>query len=204
MSFRRKPSRRQGPANPALASTEESVENPNAFGIFGHQYHAPAAVAVDENEHHGHSPQYATQWHSVPVHNPTHHDHHATQQNDSGGLQWHQHHSTDQSQSGGYLGPEGSEGHAPLVIPDGYQHPTASQTQLGLGPPLSSELHRQPSHTSVENAFELVHSAKDGHHLQEYGQDIPIHVRHLFKRPCQLLQSRKASAKCADIVFLLQ
>lgn len=182
MSFRRKPSRRQGPSNPTLASTEESVENPNAFGIFGHQYHAPAAVAVDDNEqHHGHYTQYATQWHNVPVQNPIHHDGHATQQNDSGGLQWHQHHSSDQS--GGYLGPEGSQGHDPLVIPAGYSHPTASQTQLGLNPPHSSELHRQASKDSVQNAFELVHSAKDGHHLQEYSPDLPLTARHLFKRP---------------------
>lgn len=200
MSFRRKPSRRQGPApNSTLSIAEEGVENPNAFGLFGHQYQAPTAVQVEDHEDRAHRfsdgshyPQYASQqetgWHSVQVQGVTHQSEDQQQsfhqEHHSGGgghTMIHQQHSP--THSGEYNGPTESEGHAPLVIPAGYGHPTASQTDLGLNPPFGTELHRQHSDQgSGVVDFEQVHSAKGGDHLQKYGSEIPIHWRHLFKR----------------------
>ena len=211
MSFRRKNSRRQAGPGPAprrgslasIESHEENIENPNSYGLFG-QYETPAAVQVHDHDddlqgqqghaHEHHQPGYATQhtgWHTVEVHrNPSYSGHlrhqlhtsHPSHQQSAEVLDPHQHQQTTDQY--GYLGPTESEGHAPLVMPATFQHPTVSQTQLGLNPPLSPELTRKDSRLQDPGAsdFDLVHSAKGGH-LVSYGAELPIRLGHLFKRP---------------------
>jgi len=212
MSFRRKnSSRRQQARGPPLASIdtheqEDDVENPNAYGLFG-QYDVPAAVQIDEHgnemqreqgrahqiQHGSHLSQHSG-WHTeqgqgdpnASYLGPQHHHHHQplpSHREEEAAATHQQSHEFHPSDPYGYMGPAESEGHAPLFNSGSYQHPTASQTQLGLHPPLSPELSQKNTrHGPGASDFDLVHSAKGGH-LEDYSSDLPIKMRHLFKRP---------------------
>ncbi|UZJ54017.1 hypothetical protein CBS101457_003337 [Exobasidium rhododendri] len=204
MSFRRKPSyRRQQARAPPLASIDshqnDDIENPNAYGLFGH-HAAPAVVQTDEDgnelqgqqsravQHHQstHHAQSAA-WHTerqepdpnASYAGPLHHHHHhpiSTHHEEDNAHQY------GTSDSYGYVGPSESEGHAPLV--SSQQRFTESHSQVDLHSPSNSPDVNES--VTGKNAgasdFDLVHSAKGGH-LEDYSADLPIKMRHLFKRP---------------------
>lgn len=191
--------------SPHLGSDE--VENPNAFGPFGHHYEAPSAMEIEEYEHeevaHGyyHHQQPHQRSDGSSPHQQQQQQQHAAQHSqrswDIVQQQTHRH-LDEEPQASPYSQHEIlAHSHAASGAPHGsldgqdvYIRPTASQSQLGLQHDSRSQISHDGSqkthqrHGSGGDAFELVHNAKGGGgHLHQYGAEIPIHWRHLFKRP---------------------
>lgn len=179
---------------------DHNVENPNAVGLFGHHYHdAPAAVEVEDHDaqhlaHHDHHsawhPSLYNRWQDqqpsdpirVAPHQqsvglalspdpqpPQRHAAHFYAQEDPSHSHVDLGHPHDMSQQ--YFERYG-EAETPLVG-NAAQHAGDESSSLG----------RKPSQRGANaSAFDLVHGAK-GSHIAQHGEQIPIRLKHLFKRP---------------------